>query len=194
VAGILQPRLVIPADFARRFSDEERRLIRAHEIAHIERHDCRLGALAVAAGWICWFNPLAWLAVSAFRGDQEFACDATVMERLPRARRAYAETMLRAQPLAQEAAFVLHWRAGGRGLESRLQMLARRPPSQLRRDLGLAALITLCAGSFGAAWATQPPPPRPYAAPASIRMDFAAPEAGEAAWVNRWWSRPSAAE
>ncbi len=187
VVGLIQPRLVAPADFALRFSEEERRLIRAHERAHMDRQDCRLGALAVVAGWICWFNPLAPLALSAFRRDQELACDATVMERLPRARRAYAETLLRSQPIPREAVFGCHWLARGHPLETRLDMLARGLPSQSRGDLGVTALALMCAASFGAAWASQPPSMPAHFAPPSVRVDLTSPDAREAAWVDRWW-------
>ena len=39
--GLFQPKLVLPTDFAARFTAEERRLIRAHELAHIDRGDLR---------------------------------------------------------------------------------------------------------------------------------------------------------
>src|SRR5580698_6026792 len=77
--GVIQPHMVAPADFAQRFSDQERRLIRAHERAHMERLDARYNALATLATWLFWFNPLLHLAVRAMRVDQEVACDATVM-------------------------------------------------------------------------------------------------------------------
>ena len=41
IVGILTPRLVTPRDFGDRFSLEERRLVRAHERAHIDRLDAR---------------------------------------------------------------------------------------------------------------------------------------------------------
>ena len=56
--GVLHPRLVTPADFAERFTDEERRLVRAHERAHMDRLDARCNAAAALATWGCWFNPL----------------------------------------------------------------------------------------------------------------------------------------
>jgi beta-lactamase regulating signal transducer with metallopeptidase domain len=186
VIGVLQPRLVAPADFAQRFSEAERRLIRAHELAHLDRRDHRVGALAVVGAWICWFNPLAHVALAAFRSDQELACDATVMRRLPRARRAYAETLLRTLPAAREAMFGSHWRAAAHPLETRLAMLARRQPSQAHRDLGLAALAVLSAGGFGVAWASQPPPLLPAFVPAAVMMVELAPaDARETAWVYR---------
>jgi beta-lactamase regulating signal transducer with metallopeptidase domain len=190
VVGVLQPRLVAPADFARRFTDDERRLVRAHELAHMDRHDGRLGALALAGAWVCWFNPLAHIALRAFRCDQELACDATVMERLPTARRAYAETMLRTEPLAREAVFGCHWLSLEHPLALRLDMLARRAPSQLRSDLGLAALALLCAISFGGTWASQPPSQRSDPASTVTLIELAPPDAQEAAWVYRWSPRP----
>jgi beta-lactamase regulating signal transducer with metallopeptidase domain len=185
VVGVLPPRLVAPADIAQRFGEAERRLIRAHELAHIDRRDPWAGALAVIGAWICWFNPLAWLALAAFRRDQELACDATVMQRLPGARRAYAQTLLRSCPEAAEAIFGCHWRVAAHPLTTRLDMLVRRLPSQRRRDLGLAALVTLGVAGFGAAWAAQPAPP-PAPAPATVMLVELAPaDARQTAWVYR---------
>ena len=43
-----------------------------------------------------WFNPLAWLALGAFRRDMESACDAALLTSVGRdAAPAYAETILR---------------------------------------------------------------------------------------------------
>jgi beta-lactamase regulating signal transducer with metallopeptidase domain len=188
VSGVLRPRLVIPADFGQRFSVAERRLIRAHELAHIDRQDGRVAALAVAAAWVCWFNPLAHVALALFRGDQELACDATVMARMPKARRAYAATMLATEPAAREVVFGCAWLALEHPLATRLAMLARRAPGDMRRDLGLGAISALALTSFGAAWAAQPPPSRPaVAAPAEtvILMELSPPDPQQAAWVYR---------
>jgi beta-lactamase regulating signal transducer with metallopeptidase domain len=188
VTGVVRPRLVIPADFGQRFSEAERRLIRAHELAHIDRQDGRLAALAVAAVWLCWFNPLAHIALAVFRGDQELACDATVMARIPKARRAYAAAMLRTEPLARDVVFGCPWLTLEHPLATRLAMLARRAPDDMRRDLGLAAISALALTSFGAAWAAQPPPltvPAEPAGPAVILMELAPPDLQETAWVYR---------
>ena len=187
VAGILRPRLVIPADFAQRFSDAERRLIRAHELAHIDRQDGRVAALAQGAVWFCWFNPLAHAALTAFRADQELACDATVMARLPNARRAYAATMLRAEPLTRDLVFGSAWLSATHPLATRLAALARRAPDEMRRDLGVGAVSALAILSFAIAWAARPPPALPTAAPAEtvILMELSPPDPQEAAWVYR---------
>ena len=100
IVGVLAPRMVAPADFQIRFTPEERRLVVAHERAHMDRLDARWNAFAVALQCLNWFNPLVHAAAGAMRFDQELACDATVMARLPAERRRYAETLLRSQETA----------------------------------------------------------------------------------------------
>ena len=176
--GVIQPRLVVPADFAARFTDEERRLVRAHELAHMDRLDARYNAAAALASWVCWFNPLLHLALRAMRADQEIACDATVLARLPAARRRYAETLLRTYQAAATPVLGCQWNSPA-SLEARIGMLVSRPPSQSRCDLGLAILVASCAAAFAAAWAMQPPA-RPIERPIEILMDLSPPDAAEA--------------
>jgi beta-lactamase regulating signal transducer with metallopeptidase domain len=178
--GVIQPRLVTPADFAERFSDGERRLVRAHELAHIERLDARYNAAAALATWVCWFNPLLHLGVRAMRVDQELACDATVLSRLPAARRLYAETLLRTHPAAAPA-LGCQWNSPAHPLEARIRMLAAPPPSQARLDLGLAVLVVVLAGVFAVAWAMQPPARPGAAGPTVILVELARPGEADAA-------------
>lgn len=158
--GVVLPRLVVPADFQDRFTAGEWRLVRAHERAHIDRLDGRWIALAALAQWICWFNPLAHVAVRAFRLDQELACDATVMERLPGERRRYAEALLRTQANRSAPVFGASWK-GRASLETRIRMLSSRAPSLRRTELGQDVLALLWVGAFIAAWAVQAPPRLP---------------------------------
>ncbi|MDB5424911.1 MAG: hypothetical protein JWQ29_2327, partial [Phenylobacterium sp.] len=58
VAGVIAPRIVMPADAAFRYTPEERSIIRAHERAHIDRMDHRANGLIALAQCIAWFNPL----------------------------------------------------------------------------------------------------------------------------------------
>jgi beta-lactamase regulating signal transducer with metallopeptidase domain len=188
VVGILRPRLVTPADFGDRFSAAEQRLIRAHELAHLERQDGRLAALAVVAAWVCWFNPLAHVALAAFRADQELACDATVMQHMPKVRRAYAAALLRAEPSVRDLVFGSAWLSPAHPLAARLAALARRAPDQMRHDLGVGATAALAITSFAAAWAAQPPLATGEAAragPPVILIELAPPDPQETAWVYR---------
>jgi beta-lactamase regulating signal transducer with metallopeptidase domain len=188
VVGVVRPRLVLPADFDARYTEVERRLIRAHELAHIARQDGRIAALAVAAVWLCWFNPLAHVALALFRVDQELACDATVMQRMPKDRRAYAAAMLRTEPAARDLVFGCAWVVAAHPLATRLAALVSRAPDQMRHDLGVGAVAALAVMSFAAAWAVQPPLPIAQAQPPGltvILMELSPPDPAQAAWVYR---------
>jgi beta-lactamase regulating signal transducer with metallopeptidase domain len=161
VTGIIHARLVTPADFAERFTPEERALVRAHERAHIDRLDARANALTVLVQCLGWFNPVLHMGSHAMRLDQELACDAAVVARLPRERRRYAETLLRIGLVQQGAApLTCHWASRrAHPLEARIALLARPAPSQARHDAGVALLAMLAIGAVYAAWAAEPPQP-----------------------------------
>lgn len=158
IVGVLMPRLVTPADFSDRFTPEERRLVRAHERAHMDRDDARWSALVLALQCLNWFNPLIHIAARALRFDQELACDATVIHRLPGDRRSYAETLLRSHAGAAAPPLGCNWSGpGARLLMTRLSTLLGRRPGDARCELGDALLATLWIVVFAAAWSAQPP-------------------------------------
>lgn len=163
VVGFQKPRIVTPDDFDRRFSPAERRLILAHETIHLERHDARINALIALARCLCWFNPLIHVGAHVLRIDQELSCDAAVIERRPRARRAYAETLLKTQLASRPLPVGCYWpgttKSNGTDhpLTERIAMLTRRPLSQRRRFAATAAVLLLAGAGGVAAWAAQPP-------------------------------------
>lgn len=160
VAGVIAPRIVMPANAAERFTPEERAVIRAHERAHIDRKDPRINGLIALAQCLCWFNPAVHLAAREARVDQELACDATVLSRLPGQRRRYAETLLKTQLTDSLAPLGCHWvGAKAHPLEVRIQALRLPACSDRQRDWALAALATTLALAAYAAWAAQPAGP-----------------------------------
>jgi beta-lactamase regulating signal transducer with metallopeptidase domain len=163
VVGVIQPRIVAPRGFRERFTDAERRLIRTHELAHIERGDPGWNAFATLATWVCWFNPLGHVALRAMRFDQELACDATVLGGRPDLRRAYADTLLKALPASVAAPFANHWRGARHPLEARIRALLADRPADSRQDVGVAALSALVVAAFAVSWAVQPAAAAPAA-------------------------------
>lgn len=77
--GLLHPAVVLPADFAQRYTAQEQQLITAHELVHLRRGDLWANALAALAQVLFWFHPLVWWAAHRLRLDQELACDAAVL-------------------------------------------------------------------------------------------------------------------
>ena len=72
--------MLLPRDFAQRFSPQQQQLILRHELAHWQRGDLHCNYLALTLLALCWFNPLIWLAYRRYRQDQELACDALVLK------------------------------------------------------------------------------------------------------------------
>jgi len=185
VVGVLRPRIVTPADFARRYTEREQLVVLAHERTHIVRQDPRINAAVALARCLAWFNPLAHLAATALRMDQELACDAQVVAAHPGARRAYAEAMLKTQLAARPLPLGCYWPSpSAHPLAERIALLARRSPGPAQRHLGAAGLGLLVLGAACAAWAARPPevrfdlqayPPPPAVAPAAAVAAAPAP-------------------
>ena len=94
--GLIHPLILVPQDFAARFTPEQRRFALWHEQLHHRRGDLLASAAALLTVSILWFNSFAWLALGAFRRDMESACDASLLDCAGRAAApACAETILR---------------------------------------------------------------------------------------------------
>ena len=157
LVGGWRSRLILPADFESRYPEEERKLMLAHERAHLLRHDVFVNA--VAAGLLClfWFNPLMYWAIGRLRLDQELACDAVALAQTGAARQCYAEALLRTQ-LASESGWHMpiecRWQSG-HPLKERITMLKHRVPGLSRRIGGVGFVLVLTASASYAAWAAQ---------------------------------------
>lgn len=173
VVGLLPPRLVLPPDFEARYAPAERALVLAHERLHLARGDAWTNAFAAALRCLFWFHPLVHLAVARFRRDQELACDAAVLRRHPRARRVYANAMLKTQLAVLGLPVGCHWQSS-HPVAERVAMLKHPLPNPARRAVGLGVVLALAFGSAYAAWAAQPAQvvAAPAADAAPIRVNF----------------------
>jgi hypothetical protein len=137
--GLLHPRIVLPADFERRYSPDERRLALAHEITHHRRGDIWWNLAATLVLAVNWFNPVAWIAYRAFRADQELACDAAVAASASVDERCdYARALVKsASRPGLIAACALN---SANQLKRRLRMMRGHRVSQARRAGGAVAL------------------------------------------------------
>jgi bla regulator protein blaR1 len=77
--GLFKRYIAVPQDFTRTYSPAERELALAHEMAHHKSGDLFANLAAFIILCLQWFNPVAWMSWSAFRFDQEAACDARVL-------------------------------------------------------------------------------------------------------------------
>lgn len=184
LVGAFSPRVILPGDFAERFSPEEQAVVVAHERVHLTAGDAQINLAVAAVRTLLWFHPLVHLAARLIRADQELACDETVVARLPGLRRLYAEAMLKTQFAAAPAPLGCHWLAGDkRELRRRIARL-KRTPSRGRRVGGAALAAVLVVSGGAAAWALQPataidPQNTAVEASASTRDLMRAIEAGD---------------
>jgi beta-lactamase regulating signal transducer with metallopeptidase domain/HEAT repeat protein len=76
--GVTRPTIVLPRS-AEQWSEERRRVVLFHELAHIRRRDLvghTLGRLTCA---LYWFHPMVWSAAKRLRAESERACDDLVL-------------------------------------------------------------------------------------------------------------------
>lgn len=143
--GLLDRRIVVPRDFADRYTPAERALALDHEATHHRRGDIWWNFAALLFLAVNWFNPVAWLAFRAFRADQELACDAAVTAGASiEARSDYAQAMVKsASPAGLIAVSPLNH---ADQLKRRLTMMTSHRTSRFRTLSGFG-LLALLAGT-----------------------------------------------
>ncbi|HEU0368684.1 MAG TPA: M56 family metallopeptidase, partial [Candidatus Acidoferrum sp.] len=76
--GIFRPVIVLPSG-ATLWTEDRRRIVLCHELAHIARNDWLLQICAEVARCFYWFHPLVWLAAARLRQESERASDDAVL-------------------------------------------------------------------------------------------------------------------
>ncbi|HVN06261.1 MAG TPA: TonB family protein [Bryobacteraceae bacterium] len=153
--GALRPAILMPAD-AGGWSEERRRVVLLHELAHIRRGDPCTNLLAHIAAALYWWNPLAWLATREFVKEAERAADDLVLNSGARAS-AYAGHLLEIARSLQGSPAIA-WAAVGMARRSQLERrlsaildrgVNRNTPSRVAivaaAVLAIAAIVPLAA-------------------------------------------------
>jgi TonB family protein len=76
--GILRPAVFMPSDSVE-WTEERRRIVLLHELAHVSREDVATQLVARLAVILNWWNPLAWTAWREFLKERERATDDLVL-------------------------------------------------------------------------------------------------------------------
>lgn len=150
-----RPALVIPRPLWEDLDDPGRRAVVLHELAHLRRRDHWTCWIETAIGVAYWWHPLVWWARRRIQEEADLSCDAWVVSRLPRHRRAYAEALVQTRSFISEGA--ARAPAGALGVATaRARRFARRLSMVMAKDAAprttaLGAMLvaaTLAAGTF----------------------------------------------
>ncbi len=80
IAGVFNPRIIVPRQCAEKLSEQELRCVLMHELTHYRRGDLFLHHALLLLCYIHWYNPLAWLVLKQFKDEMEKACDLEVVD------------------------------------------------------------------------------------------------------------------
>lgn len=145
--GLFRRYIAVPDHFTKTFAPEERDLALAHELAHHRAGDLYANLAAFVFLCLSWFNPLAWMAWSAFRFDQEAACDARVLAGTDAGtRQHYGRALARAASSARMPALAMAMaQSSPHNIIERLRRLMMKDTSKRRLWAGRAAIFVAAA-------------------------------------------------
>jgi bla regulator protein blaR1 len=145
--GLFRRYIAVPDHFTRTFAPKERDLALAHELAHHRAGDLYANLAAFLFLCLSWFNPLAWFAWSAFRFDQEAACDARVLAGTDSGtRQHYGRALARAASSDRMPALAMAMAQNSpRNIIERLRRLMMKDTSKRRLWAGRAAIFVAAA-------------------------------------------------
>ncbi len=127
LVGLLRPTVVVPSGFSEQFSEEERRLTFAHELAHVKSRDVLLGLVPIGVKVLFWFFPPALWAARAWETEREAAADAAALSMIGSDAIAYKKLLLRVvvQNAPEPAIQAIGATASFHTLKARLSQLGR---------------------------------------------------------------------
>src|SRR5262249_44217189 len=80
VSGLLRPMVLLPNGIIDRLTPDQLRVILAHELSHVRRHDNRTAAIHMIVEALFWFYPLiTWIGKRLLEA-RERACDEEVLQ------------------------------------------------------------------------------------------------------------------
>ena len=144
--GLVQPRIVLPAQLPQILSESEIRNVLLHELIHWKRRDLIVGWVQLLTQAVLWFHPLMWLANHRIRHERECACDEAAIQLADCQPKNYGESLLKvlleSKGSAPAAIGFLGIFEKNTKLQSRVEgIMNHRRPSMRTGALGWVGLI-----------------------------------------------------
>jgi bla regulator protein blaR1 len=143
--GVMTKIILLPLDFAERYSQREQHFAMAHELTHHRRGDIAANMLGLFLLSLFWWNPIAHWAWAAFRKDQEAACDALVLRHATADdRHVYGSALYKtvAGNVPQAACTI----SAAATLKERLRLILNAPDHHQTRVGSVMAVVTIIMG------------------------------------------------
>jgi TonB family protein len=142
--GVRRHSILLPSS-ANDWSVERRRLVLAHELAHVKRSDGIIQVFLQIACSLYWFNPLVWYAAHRVRIERERACDDQVLN-LGAQPEDYADHLVQiARGLQAQASASFGAVAMARPSQLETRLVSILDSRARRRAVSKTAMVFLCA-------------------------------------------------
>lgn len=138
VFGIRTPMLIWPDTIGDRLPEPHVRMILAHEVAHVRRHDNLAAAAHMLVEAVFWFHPLVWWLGARLIDERERACDEEVVRR-GHDPHIYAESILKTCQCYVESPLVCVAGVTGSNLKKRIEQIMTNDS-----NLALGVLKKVC--------------------------------------------------
>ncbi len=149
LTGIWRPTILLSLGIDASFDESELRLMLAHELAHLKRHDLAWNWLPTIVGWLLFFHPLVWLMKRCWFEAQEAACDELLIQNKAAQPVEYGQLLLKLAtywPREPRTGLATAGVLGAyRNLQRRIIAMSRVKPFSPRRLMAAAALLLLIA-------------------------------------------------
>ncbi|HEY1598804.1 MAG TPA: efflux RND transporter periplasmic adaptor subunit [Pirellulales bacterium] len=156
LVGVWRPSIILPEKSDTAFTDHELRMMLAHELAHLKRHDLVWNWLPTVATWLFYFHPLVWAMVRRWSEVQEAACDELLIQRCATDPAAYGRLLVKLSALFSMESNSGHAAVGVlgsyRNLERRILTMARVRPFSARYVTIAACLLSMIAAIAMVPW------------------------------------------
>ena len=140
-AGLFPPKIFLPCGL----SENEKKLIVAHERVHIKRFDFITKPLAFAGLSLHWFNPMVWLSFALMTKDMELSCDEAVLKIMgTEEKKSYSNALLKVS-MRRSGLTALPLAFAGTGIKERVKNVLQYKKPKLVAAI-LAAVVVLTAG------------------------------------------------
>ena len=150
--------IVVSRQATEQLSEQDLRLIIAHEMAHVKRRDHWFRWLEWISLIGLWWNPVMWWAKTQLRISEEMACDQLVLQKSSPEAHRYANSLLNmaellTSPAIRPPAVATAINSGG-SLEKRLKMIIAEKTWNVPFALRMAVIaIATCVLPFGVVYA-----------------------------------------